>query len=97
MSRTRDPKPVAVLFNEMYRSLGLQKPFAQFKALHVWNEVVGETIARVTVIERFSSGQLFVKVKNPVWRMELLFRKQELIDRLNCALGEALVKEIIFR
>jgi len=40
---------------------------------------------------------LFIRVKNPAWRLELNFRKKEILEKLNNSLDKVLVKEIIFR
>ena len=65
--------------------------------LQIWNSVVGDAIAEVTVLQRFSEGKLYVVVKNSSWRMELSFRKQDIIIRLNDALGILMVQDIILR
>lgn len=81
----------------MCQSLGFVEAYQQYKTLQIWNSVVGETIATATSIERFTNGQLFIKVKNPVWRMELNFRKQDILAKLNASLESAIVEEIIFK
>ena len=97
MSRTKSPKKLSALVGDLYQVLGMEEAFQQFKTLQRWNTVVGETIAEATVLERFTGGQLFIRVKNPVWRMELNFRKKEILAKLNTALGNVIVQEIIFR
>ncbi len=77
--------------------LGMEEACQQFKTLQLWNTVVGEAIAEATVLERFTGGQLFIRVKNPAWRMELNFRKKEILAKLNTALNNVMVQEIIFR
>lgn len=97
MSRTKDPKLIAAIVVDMCHLLGLEQSRQQFKALQLWNAVVGEAIASATSLERFTDGQLFIRVKNPSWRMELNYRKHDIVLKLNEALKEQLVKEIIFR
>jgi len=97
MARTKDPKHIAAVVVDMCHLLGLEEARQQFKTLHLWNSVVGEAIAGATSLERFSDGQLFIRVKNPSWRMELNYRKQDIITKLNEALEKQMVKEIIFR
>ena len=97
MARTKSPKKISALVGDLYQILGLEEAYQQFKTLQVWNKVVGEAIAEATVLERFSGGQLFIRVKNPSWRMELNYRKKEILVKLNTALDNVLVREIIFR
>ena len=91
------PRRISYIVDEVCTRFGLDEARQQYRALHLWRELVGETIASETTIERLSGGQLFVRVKNSVWRMELNFRKQELVRKLNSAFGRDTVKEIIFR
>jgi predicted nucleic acid-binding Zn ribbon protein len=50
----------------------------------------------VTVATRISKGILFVRVKTSAWRNELSMRKEEIIRRINAALGEEIVTDIKF-
>ncbi|NTW68419.1 MAG: DUF721 domain-containing protein [Chlorobiaceae bacterium] len=97
MSRTRDPKKFSAVVGDMCRSLGLAEAYQQYKTLQIWHSVVGEAISSATSIERFSGGQLFIRVKNPSWRMELNFRKQDILKKLNAELETPIVEEIIFK
>jgi hypothetical protein len=82
---------------DMCRTLGLKDAYEQYKAVRIWDSIVGEAISAVTSVERFTEGQLFIRVKNPAWRMELNFRKKDILLKLNDSLEKAVVKEIIFR
>ena len=95
--RIKDPKIFSTLVLDMFRSLGLEQARQEFGTLQIWHSVVGEAISRATSLERFTDGQLFIRVRNPSWRMELNFRKKEIISKLNDALKEPVVKDIIFR
>ncbi len=97
MARTKDPKKISAIVVEMCHILGMEEARQQFRTLQIWNSVVGEAVASATSLDRFSDGQLFIRVKNPAWRMELNYRKQDIIIKLNDVLGQTIVKEIIFR
>ncbi len=97
MSRTSDPKKISAVLGDMCYSLGFDEAYKQYKTLQIWDTVAGETIANATSIERFTNGQLFIKVKNPSWRMELNFRKKDILTKLNQALKSQMVKDIIFK
>jgi len=97
VARTKDPRKIGAIVVEMCHVLGLEDARQQFKTLQVWEHVVGETISSATSLERFSDGQLFIRVKNPAWRMELNYRKQDIITKLNDVLEKPIVKELIFR
>jgi len=74
----------------------LEKGVAQNRALIIWEETVGPTIANNTKPEAVSHGVLTIKVKTPAWRQELQFQKADIIKKLNHRLGKNTIKEIRF-
>jgi len=63
----------------------------------LWDNAVGETIARNARPSAFKGRLLLVEVANSAWVHELQFMKSEIIERLNNAFGTVLVEEIKFR
>jgi predicted nucleic acid-binding Zn ribbon protein len=97
MTSTRNPKPFGSAIWPVLEKLGVGKKVKQGKAVSAWASVVGEQIARVTRAERMREGKLVVHVEHATWRNELIYLKQELIDKLNAELGQEFVKDIIFK
>lgn len=97
MSRIKSPKKISLIVRDMCQTLGLEEAYHQYKTLQIWNSIVGEAISGATTIERFANGQLFIRVSNSSWRMELNFRKQDILIRLNASLENLKVEEIIFK
>ncbi|NTV06025.1 MAG: DUF721 domain-containing protein [Chlorobiaceae bacterium] len=97
MSRTKNPRILSAVAGDMCKILGFTEPYQQFKTLQIWKTVVGEAISAATSIERFSNGELFIRVRNPAWRMELNFRKQDILKKVNEALESPMVNDIIFK
>ena len=84
------------IINHFLKKEGIEKGVNQNKALLVWGETVGNTIAENTSPEKVEHGVLTIKTNNPSWRQELLFKKQEIIEKLNHKLGKNTIKEIKF-
>jgi predicted nucleic acid-binding Zn ribbon protein len=63
----------------------------------VWDDVVGETIAKNARPSWIKDGRLRVDVTNPIWLQELAFVKENIRGRLNERLGREAVKRIEFR
>ena len=78
------------------RKSGLEKGVKQNTALLIWDEVVGENIAENTSPEKVEHGTLLVTVENSSWRQELVFKKKEIIDKLNNKIGKKTIKDIRF-
>ena len=62
----------------------------------VWNEVVGNPIARNAQPEKIRNGTLFVKVTSSVWMQQLQFMKELIAEKLNQRLGTPVVKNMFF-
>jgi len=62
----------------------------------IWNEAVGDTIARNAQPEKIRQGTLFVKVSSPVWMQQLQYLKDTITDKINQTLGKEVVKNIFF-
>jgi len=56
---------------------------AEAEALGRWDVAVGELIARHSRAVRVQSSVLWVEVEHPIWRSELHYRKQQILDILN--------------
>ena len=63
----------------------------------VWKNIVGNTIAKNTEIQKFKNGKITVKTSNPIWRNELIFQKEDLLNRLKKEEPKLNIKEIEFR
>ena len=61
-----------------------------------WKETVGPLINENTTIKSFKKGLLIIKTKTPVWRNELLFQKNDIIQKLNFKLEKNKIKDIRF-
>ncbi len=53
---------------------------------HLWPELVGEEIAGHTRVVHVEAGRLLVAVDSAIWRHELMFHKEMLLDKLNGAM-----------
>ena len=62
----------------------------------IWNDVVGEPIARNAQPEKIRNGTLFVKVASPVWMQQLQYMKEMIVERINQRLRADVVKNLFF-
>ena len=80
----------------MLRKFGIDNAIAQNKALNLWNEIVGDTVAKNTEPDRVEHGVMIVKVSSPTWRQELYFQKKEIIQKINNKIGKNVIRDIRF-
>ena len=62
-----------------------------------WAEVVGPQVSGVTQVQAVRDGILIVRVKNSVWANELTLLKDDMLRRLNLALGGRVLTDIHFQ
>ncbi len=92
-----EPMELSGLLESVLHELGLGLRLKQWKVVERWPNIVGERIAKAATPERIENGKLLVRVQSPAWRNELTFLKKEIIAKINAAMGEEIVKDIIFR
>lgn len=85
---------VGNIVNDVLDSRGWRGKVLEQMAVELWPEVVGETIARNTMAERFKNGVLSVRARSPQWTQELHFQQARIIARLNGRLRKPIVQKI---
>lgn len=97
-TKTRFNKTVCLKseLDNFMNHIGLDSRMQELKILNVWEECVGENIARFSSPVEIRKNKLFVNVENAAWRYELSLKKFEIIDNLNKALRKKIIKDIIF-
>lgn len=63
----------------------------------VWEQIMGKTIARYTDKIQIINHTLFITTAVAPLKNELLFQKEKIIQRVNEALGERLITEVVIR
>ena len=89
--------PVGGLIEDILSSIRPESDKKMMGIWKVWARAVGEKISSQAQPEAFKGGLLIVKVAGSVWAQQLQFQKTDLIQKLNSALEEELVKDIRFK
>jgi len=91
------PKSIKTIMSDYFKGTNLKEINQAINISTVWKNIVGNTIAKNTEIQKFKNGKITVKTSNPVWRNELIFQKEDLLNRLKKEEPELNIKEIEFR
>ena len=67
----------------------------EYRVWEMWEDAVGETLARKARPTKIHNGKLFVTVSNSALMQELQFSKTTVRDRLNAQLGTKVVQDIM--
>ena len=102
MSRSRRPRlrtaaRAGDLLDTLLAGWGLETRLQQYRALVVWDEVVGPQIAARTRPEKIRDGVLEVCVDQPTWMQQLQLLKPQILAKLNTRLGDAPLRELYLK
>jgi predicted nucleic acid-binding Zn ribbon protein len=92
-----EPKIIGDAIQQTLINLGIAEKLSQYEVVNAWDQIVGDSIARVTKAESIRDGKLVVKVVHPTWRQELVFLKTDLIAKINRKMNGEIIKDIIFK
>lgn len=63
----------------------------------VWEKIMGKTVAKYTDSIRIIGTTLFVSTTVAPLKNELLYQKDVIVTRVNEALGEVVIKEVVIK
>jgi predicted nucleic acid-binding Zn ribbon protein len=63
----------------------------------VWEELMGKTIAKYTDNIQIINQTLFITTSVAPLKNELMFQKEKIIQRVNEALGERVIRDVVIR
>ena len=69
-------KSINTIINGFLKNSGLSSGVNQQKAIDVWNDVVGKSIAENTEVLSVEHGVLFIRVSSSSWSQELQLKKK---------------------
>ncbi len=63
----------------------------------VWESMMGKTIAKYTDKIQIVNHTLFIRTNVGPLKQELMYQKEKIIERVNEALGEKVIKEVVIQ
>ncbi|MDE0465507.1 MAG: DUF721 domain-containing protein [Candidatus Poribacteria bacterium] len=91
MSKTQN---LHQILNELNERLHLESKILEQKVFALWREHLGIPLGTKTVPVSLLDGTLKVYTEYPVFRVQLQFHKQKILDDLNAELGQSLITEL---
>lgn len=96
MSRKTDPISLSEALGEFVDKNKLQKGIEKLDVAAAWY-ALNPAFKSYTTSIRFERETLFVNLSSSVFREELSYGKDKILERLNESLGRSVIKKIIFR
>jgi hypothetical protein len=63
----------------------------------IWEDIMGKTIAKYTDKIQIHGQTLYINTSMAPLKQELLYQKDKIIQRVNEALGEKVIKEVVIK
>lgn len=63
----------------------------------IWETLMGKTIAKYTERIQIINQKLFIRTSVGPLKNELMYQKQQIIERVNEAFGESIITEVIIQ
>ncbi len=64
---------------------------------NAWEQIMGKTIAKYTDSIQIINQTLFITTSVGPLKNELLYQKEKIVERVNEALGEKIIKEVVIK
>jgi len=88
---------VGALLKQVLGSQGLSDQLSRYQAWLIWDQIVGEQIARRARPLRLRQSVLEVQVDHPVWMQQLQMLKPKILEKINQQLPNAGITDIYLR
>ena len=95
-NRHTDTIDISQALNEMLSEGRMEKKYQHVKAIQLWKEVMGNTVASRTEKIFMSKSSLYIKLNSAPLKNELSLSKELIRTRINDELGEEAVQGIVF-
>lgn len=95
-ARKSDSQSLGEAIDSLLKVYQLQNKFQETFVSANWEQIVGKPISSRTSEVYTKNGKLFLKITSAPLKKELLITKQKLIEVVNKAANQEIVKEIIF-
>ena len=82
---------------EFLKKSRLKNGIQALKIEDVWEQIMGKTIARYTDKIQIINHTLFISSAVAPLKNELLYQKEKIIERVNEALGEKAINDVVIR
>ncbi|MDX2047890.1 MAG: DUF721 domain-containing protein [Chitinophagaceae bacterium] len=63
----------------------------------IWEQLMGKTIARYTDKIQIINNTLFITTSVAPLKQELVYQREKIMQRVNEALGEKLIKQVVIK
>lgn len=94
--RRNKTESIGDLVRQYLRQEGLETPLNEVRMVEAWTEVMGQAVARYTGDVFVKNQVLYVRLKSPALKANLMMGREGLVRRLNDYVGAQVIVKIVF-
>lgn len=94
--RRSKSEAIGSLVRQFLRQEGLETPLNEWRAVAAWPEIMGEAVRQYTGDIFISNQTLYVRIKSPALRANLMMAREQLVRKLNTYVGAQVIQNIHF-
>ncbi len=84
------------ILHAFLREEGLETPLNEHRIIQAWPEVMGQAITRYTGQIDVRGGVMYIQIKSPALKNDLMMGRTQLVQRLNQHIGAQVITGITF-
>lgn len=93
----QDAQQIGEILNQFLKINQLENQVFGEKIAEIWQETLGDEITLATQRIFLQNGFLFVELKSPSLKNELMMKRTFIKDSLNLRLEEEIIKQVVIR
>ncbi len=93
----KQPRPLKDLVDDFIEDYPYRVALKRGMVLALWPEVIGEAIREQVRDMKFRGSRLIVHVPDPSWRHEIHMQRHQIATKLNAAVKEEIIRDIMIK
>lgn len=94
--RWNKAESIGDILRQYLRQEGLETPLNETRMVVAWAEVMGPVVARYTGDVFVKNQTLYVRLKSPALKANLLMNREAIVRKLNGHVGAQVIQNIVF-
>ncbi len=94
--RWNKAESIGDILRQYLRQEGLETPLNETRMVAAWAEVMGPVVARYTGDAFVKNQTLYVRLKSPALKANLLMNREAIVRKLNGRVGAQVIQNIVF-
>lgn len=96
MRREDNKQTLGQAIQKMISDLGMEEKIFSVQAEEIFAEMMGNYIMKYVEYVKVERQILYIKIKSPELKNELLYGKSKIIDHINSEIGKEYLKDVKF-